>query len=172
MKIYIITIDDVFEFEGFTHKPIVKTTEEEARKELERLYKSAKETYTDEFDNEERSDTSFSLFPDGYWGTSHYDARINEVEVEIPLRYEHIASITERYGNGESFGRILHSGTPERLAKEIVKSLRRRRTSASWGSNTTRSGSPMSVTATRPTARCALRPRIGTRSSSSRRKGQ
>lgn len=123
MKIFIITIDDVFDYEGFSHDPIVKMSEEEAREQLESLYLSAKETYTDEFDSEERSDTSFSLFPDGYWGTSHYDARISEVEVEIPPRYEHIASITESCGNGESFGCILHSGTPEGLAKEIVRYL-------------------------------------------------
>ena len=114
MKIFIITIDDVFDYEGFHHDPIVKMSEEEAREQLESLYLSAKETYTDEFDGEERSDTSFSLFPDGYWGTSHYDARISEVEVEIPPRYEHIASITERCG---------HSGTPEGLAKEVIKYL-------------------------------------------------
>ena len=123
MKIFIITIDDVFDYEGFHHDPIVKMSEEEAREQLENLYLSAKETYTDEFDSEERSDTSFSLFPDGNWGTSHYDARINEVEVEIPPRYEHIASITERCGNGESFSCILHSGTPEGLAKEVIKYL-------------------------------------------------
>lgn len=81
MKLYIITVSDVFDYEGFHHEPIVKLTKKEAREELARLKRSAKETYKDEFDKSESSQSSFSLYPDGYWGTSHYDARIDEVEV-------------------------------------------------------------------------------------------
>ena len=81
MKLYIITISDVYEFEEFRHDPIVKLTRKEARKELAALKASAKETYKDQYNKCESKPDSFSLFPDGYLGESHYDAWISEVEV-------------------------------------------------------------------------------------------
>ena len=33
-------------------------------------------------DEYKRGDSSFSLYPDGEWGTSHFDGCVNEVEVE------------------------------------------------------------------------------------------
>ena len=83
MKLYIITISDVYDFESFFIKPLAFLSEKEAQKELKRLYKSAKETYKDEYDSEDIvKGKSFSLYPDGSHGTSHYDAAISEVEVE------------------------------------------------------------------------------------------
>ncbi len=82
MKIFIITISEVYDFETFFNKPIAYMSEKEAQKELKRLYDSAKQEYNDKFDTEDIIEgTSFSLYPDGYHATSHYDAQINEVEV-------------------------------------------------------------------------------------------
>lgn len=86
MKLYIITISDVYDFEGFHVAPIVKTSLAAARKELNRLYKSAKESYEGQYDQQEKSKDSFSLCPEGCWGTSHYDAVIDTVDVPVPAR--------------------------------------------------------------------------------------
>jgi len=86
MKLYIITIDDVYEFESFHHDPIVKLTKTEARKELAGLKAEAKDTYKGQFDECTSTKDSFSMYPQGYWGTSHFDARIDEVEVPDIVR--------------------------------------------------------------------------------------
>ena len=96
MKLYIITIDDVNDFQGFHVTPIVKLTRKEARKELASLKRSAKETYKGEYDKEDPADPDkFSIYPDGYWGTSHYDAHIDEVEVPITVFSVVSASIND-----------------------------------------------------------------------------
>lgn len=88
MKVYVITISDVYDYEGFHHAPIVCTTKEKAMKELRDLRDISKKELAaygnddwveDDFNEESEC---FSMYPDGEWGTSHYDAVIDEVEVE------------------------------------------------------------------------------------------
>ncbi len=84
MKLYIITIDDVFDFEGFHTSPIVRTSEKEARKELNRLFRSAKETLKDALGSSmaiEKSKDCFDIYYDGSWSNTHYAAVINCIEV-------------------------------------------------------------------------------------------
>ncbi len=84
MKLHIITISDVNDFVDYPAKPIVCLSKTEARKELARLKRSAKETYGDQYNSEDPAHPDrFSLYPDEEWGTSHYDARIDEVEVPV-----------------------------------------------------------------------------------------
>ena len=88
MKVYVITIDDVYDYEGFTHKPFVLTTMEGAMRKLreyrEEVIADLKENENDDWEEDEFTEesTKFSFYPDGYWGTSHWDAKIDEVEVE------------------------------------------------------------------------------------------
>lgn len=89
MKLYIITISDVYDYEGFHHAPIVCKTKEDAMRKLRDLRESTKAELIDlgndwEWEDDafnEKSDR-FSMYPEGSWGTSHYDAVIDEVEVE------------------------------------------------------------------------------------------
>lgn len=81
MKIYIITISELYDLGDFPHPPIVKTDRAEAIRALDDLKSSAIEEYRQEFDGMESTEASFSLYPEGYWATSHYDARIDEIEV-------------------------------------------------------------------------------------------
>ena len=90
MKVFVITISDVYDYEGFHHLPIVCATKEMAMKRLRELREEAKSMLIDngnddwEFEDDvfnEKSE-SFSMYPEGYWGTSHYDAVIDEVEVK------------------------------------------------------------------------------------------
>lgn len=81
MKLFIIVIDDVYEFTPFNSAPIVETTIEKARERLAGLYASARETYEDQYDSAEFNKDSFSLYPGHDHGANHYDARIHVVEV-------------------------------------------------------------------------------------------
>lgn len=90
MKVFVITISDVYDYEGFHHLPIVCATKEMAMKRLRELREDAKSMLIDngnddwEFEDDvfNEKSKSFSMYPDGYWGTSHYDAVIDEVEVK------------------------------------------------------------------------------------------
>ena len=88
MKVFVLTIDEIYEYEGFSHKPRVFTNNDKALDALYELYEDTKEELSkngnDDWveDDFKKGDSCFSLYPDGYWGTSHYDARVDEVEVE------------------------------------------------------------------------------------------
>ena len=88
MKVFVLTIDEVYEYAGFSHKPRVFTDKDNALDALYELYKDTKEELSKNGDDDwveddfKKGDSCFSLYPDGYWGTSHYDARVDEVEVE------------------------------------------------------------------------------------------
>ncbi len=81
MKLFIITIEDVYDGTNNHVTPIVKTSIEEARKELNRLYDSAKETYEEQFDEFEKSEDCFDMYESGYYCQNHYSAVIDTVEV-------------------------------------------------------------------------------------------
>ena len=79
MKIYIISISDVYDYVGYHHSPFVYLKKKEAIKKLAELKKSARKCYPDF--KLENGKESFSLYEDGRWGTSHYDAIIDTVEI-------------------------------------------------------------------------------------------
>lgn len=84
MKIYVITIHEVFDFEDFKHEPKAFSTMEKAKEKLKAIKEQVvaeNKEYGNDWEMEE-GETWFSTFPDGYWGTSHYDASIHELEVE------------------------------------------------------------------------------------------
>lgn len=81
MKLYIITVEDIYEMDSEHHKPIVRTSIKAARKELNALYRSGKECYESQFDTFEKSRDSFSMYREGYFGDNHYSAVINTVEI-------------------------------------------------------------------------------------------
>lgn len=83
MKVFVLTISDVYDYEGFPHNPRVFTDKKKALDALHNAYLDAKkENGHWEEDDYTKGDTCFSMYPDGYWGTSHYDGRVDEVEVE------------------------------------------------------------------------------------------
>lgn len=93
MKLYIITVDEVFDFEGFWHKPLVFLTEKEARAEFNRLVREARKEYPGfTVDNGKKS---VSIYEDQSWGKSHYDVVIDEVDVRdiIPLERKSLSVV-------------------------------------------------------------------------------
>ena len=79
MKIHIITIDEVFDSVGFTHKPLVFLTKKKACAEFNRLVRKARKEYPDF--TVEKGSRSVSIYKDGYWPDFHFDAIIDEVDV-------------------------------------------------------------------------------------------
>lgn len=88
MKVYVLIVDDVYEYERFKHNSRVFTDANKALAALDKEYEDAnkmlKDYGNDDWvgDDYKKGSGSFSMYPDGYWGTSHYDAWIDEVEVE------------------------------------------------------------------------------------------
>ena len=82
MKLYVITIEDVYEGNSNHTEPIVRTSIKEARKELNRLYRSSKETLSANSGmTYDKGKDCFSIYEDGYYCQNHYDAVINTIEV-------------------------------------------------------------------------------------------
>ena len=79
MELYIITIDEVFDFEGFQHKPLVFLTENGARAEFDRLVREARKEYPDF--TVDKGKRSVSIYEDQSWSKSHFDVVIDEVDV-------------------------------------------------------------------------------------------
>ncbi len=82
MKIYVITVSDVYECEEFEHKPIVRLKKSEAVKEFNQLVRSAKEVYKGIYDKIEKTrNSSFSIYQDGSHVTNHFDAVLHEIDL-------------------------------------------------------------------------------------------
>ena len=84
MKLFIITINEVCDFVNYDHAPVVCFTLKDAKKELSGIFKEAKKEYKGEEVTIEKGEKSFSVYADHSWSESHYEAVINEVEVELP----------------------------------------------------------------------------------------
>ena len=83
MKLYIISIEDVYDGSSEHKTPIVKTSLEEARQKLTELYDNAVQLYGEQFDTFDKEDNYFEMFEMGYYSQNHYSAVIDEVEIEL-----------------------------------------------------------------------------------------
>lgn len=86
-KVFVLISDELYEFEKFYHAPRVFKSKEQARAAFDELYNKVLnenvEFEHDDWITDYNGDSmSFSSYPDGWWGTSHYDAYVAEVEVE------------------------------------------------------------------------------------------
>jgi hypothetical protein len=81
-KVYIITIDEVYDFENFPHEPMVFADEKKAREEMARIIDEAKEEYKDKFNEVEEGETYFEMYAEGYFSEGHYAVHLYGKEVE------------------------------------------------------------------------------------------
>lgn len=85
MKLYIITIDERWDFETTPHSPVVRLCEEDAKAALNQLKESAiEDTNANAQDSGfclDESKSSFEIYKDGYEAGSHYVATIDCIEV-------------------------------------------------------------------------------------------
>ena len=117
MKLYIITINEVCDFVNYDHAPVVCFTLKDAKKELAGIFKEAKAEYKGEEITIERGKKSFSVYADHSWSESHYEAVINEVDVELPapkkkFRLDVIF--------GEEASRKACEGNPKKVRQDIA----------------------------------------------------
>lgn len=112
MKIYIITISDVYNCEEYGHDPIVRLNKKEAIKKFNELVRSAKDCYGGTYDKTEYTkNSSFSFYEDGRHSTNHYDVQLHEIEVEaaFPLEMifgEEAAEMAEEKGFGRTLKKL------------------------------------------------------------------
>ena len=86
-KVFIITIDEVYDFERFNHNPRAFKTEEGARKAFEDLKKEARENYKDELSDDtywtvEEYTDSFEIYEDGRFAENHFTASLTSLFLE------------------------------------------------------------------------------------------
>lgn len=93
MKLYIVSVDEVFDFEGFWHKPLVFLTEKGARAEFNRLVRKARKEYPGF--TVDKGKHSVSIYEDQSWGKSHFDVIIDEVNVKdiVPLERKSLSVV-------------------------------------------------------------------------------
>lgn len=86
MKIWVITIDEVYDYENFKHTPIAFSKEAEARKELDTFRKGIKTDYKSELEEDhwlyEDGEDYCEVYEDGCYAQNHYSVRLNEVELK------------------------------------------------------------------------------------------
>lgn len=81
-KVYIITIDEVYDFENFPHEPMVFDDKKKAREKMARIIDEAKEEYKDKFNEVEEGETYFEMYAEGYFSEGHYAVHLYEKEIE------------------------------------------------------------------------------------------
>lgn len=82
MKVYVIVIDEVFEFETFDHRPEVFSVFDDAKKRFDDIVEQAKIEFLECGWEENEGAGFFETWPDGYWGTSHYSVNVYTVDLQ------------------------------------------------------------------------------------------
>ena len=86
MKLYIIVIDEVYDYQQYRHAPVIRLTKDEASKELVRLRNEVLRNYENDLGEGMRDSytkgESFEVYLDGEYSVTHYNATIHEVEVD------------------------------------------------------------------------------------------
>ena len=82
MKVYVITIDEVYDFETFNHTPRVFTNKDKAREAFEEISEQARIDYAKDGWEEGYGADYYEMWPDGSWGTSHYGVYLQAIETE------------------------------------------------------------------------------------------
>ena len=82
MKLYIITIDEVYDLEIFDHKPLAFFSKKAAEKKMKEIIKKVKKEYKAHDYKIESSSEGVQAYRDGSYCDYHYSASISEVEVQ------------------------------------------------------------------------------------------
>lgn len=85
MKLFIITIEEVWDFERMSHTPEVFLKKENASNRLSKLYDEYSQEYKEEFDkdyDEEVGEMMVEMWNNGSWSQTHFIAEIHEHELD------------------------------------------------------------------------------------------
>ena len=84
-KIYLITIDEVYDYEVFDHEPLAYKNPEDAFKKFEEVKEEIRSNYEREIEGGweiEDSKTHLELYNEGYYASFHIVASLQEIEVK------------------------------------------------------------------------------------------
>lgn len=81
---YIIVVDDVYDYDKTPHKPLIFFSKEDAQQALTNLMDNIQRE-TPEWEME-TGEESFSCYLDGEYSCNHYDATIFEYEFEVETK--------------------------------------------------------------------------------------
>lgn len=82
MKVYVITIDEAYDFEKFNHAPEVFRVFDDARRRFEDIVALAKTEFKDCGWEESQGDNFYEAWEEGYWATNHYSVTVHTVELQ------------------------------------------------------------------------------------------
>lgn len=82
MKLYVITIDEVFRFETFNHEPIAFLDKKKARDKFEDMREDARRIFAEDEWETSEGENFYETYPDGRWSESHYGVYLKEIDVE------------------------------------------------------------------------------------------
>lgn len=84
--IYVVTIEEVYDFQEFTHKPRAFSKKEDALKFLKSTYEDVKEDYDDSYEKEyEDGDKGACIYKDGYWSSDRWIITMSECELDADI---------------------------------------------------------------------------------------
>ncbi len=91
-KVYVVTINEVSDFEQFDHTPVVFSKREDAEKYLAQAKKEAIEDYEPDDKGESEEECGmcisadqpdyFALYEGNSWSETHYEVTIDECEIQ------------------------------------------------------------------------------------------
>ena len=82
MKVYVITVEDIFDYDSTHREPIIKLTKKEAVSTMRALAKEAKPDFKNIPDMVyESGPTSIQMYPEGYYGENHFSVTIDCLDV-------------------------------------------------------------------------------------------
>ena len=72
MEVYVITIDEVYDYETYNHTPRVFKNRKDAQEEFDAIVAEAKKDAAQDGWVESQGASYYEAYPDGWYGTSHY----------------------------------------------------------------------------------------------------
>ena len=86
MKLYVITIEEIWDYDRLGHDPEVYLSQQAARKRLAEIAELERPAYEEALDDsliEEIYEDMFEFYEDGCWAQAHLHAEISECELEL-----------------------------------------------------------------------------------------
>lgn len=86
MKLYVITIEEIWDYDRLGHDPEVYVSQQVARKRLAEIAELERPTYQEALEDslvEEIYEDMFEFYEDGCWAQTHLHAEISECELEL-----------------------------------------------------------------------------------------
>ena len=85
MKIYVITIDEVCDYETAVHKPILLFSRQEVKDTIKQIKDKAKKEFPSDWEIHNTSDGGFAIFLMGEYSNNHYVVTVYDYDVKMNI---------------------------------------------------------------------------------------